>query len=237
MSRFQCRVSLNGSSQQVVDLGRFFPICGSKDWCVRLVDWVFFSTDYVVNQWNNSFIVTYGGTAYTVVVPVGNYSVSSFVSALSAALLTATGAAIVASYNVSSQVLTLTSPGVTTFSLTLLANSARLLGFDVGTSAGLATTQVGIYIPMITNSPYYGVRIKEVDLEGFDVNDFDFVIPNTGGPGNIVTRTCEPMDSVARLHNNVVGQMNVTFMDSNGNPMPLQNQNALLVFEFFKSIA
>lgn len=230
--QWQYRIILNGTGPYTFDIGRNLSALCDKQWTVRLVDWSFFSTDYVVSTANNAFSITYGATTYSITIPVGNYTIATLTSRLRELIQAATGALITCSYDVNSQLITIASPDATTLSLIIPGTPVgRLLGFAVGTTA-TSTSVTGVNLPMVTNSPWYAIKIRQAQYNGSDINGSSFIIPNTGGPGQFVYRQCEPNSGYCVLPGNLSSVFIMDFLDYNGNPLPLQSQQALLTFDF-----
>lgn len=229
---FQVRVILTTTGNNNLDIGRVLPINRGKVWTVWLSDWAFFSTDYVISGYNNTFVVTYNGTPYTIVIPIGNYTISTLVAQLQTSINTALG---ISTFTVVAGSANgyITFTGVLTFSLTLGLLVSKLFGFNAGTTS-VATSQTSICLPIVTNSPWYGLKIGRTYYNGFDQNGMSFVIPNTVSATGAVNRTTKSTDACCFLQANNESILTISFVDCNSNPVPLTNQQALFVLDFIE---
>lgn len=228
------RVYLNNTtSTGTLDFGRIIKKNKFGPHLLKLVEWSFYSVDFVVSSENNVFTVTYGGTPYSVTIPAGNYQLSGLVSALQTVLQSTVSVNFTVSYSTTTNYITVSVSGVTTFTMTLPARTAELLGFATGTTAvGLSATSS--YQPLVQNSQWYIVNLSSgAQMFGYDSNMSQFLIINDAGPGVLVTRGAKESETIVRIDQNVASLVTVSIYDAAGNLLPLGSQPALLVFEIY----
>ena len=95
------------------------------------------NTDYNINANNNKLVLQdYAGVSQTFTIPVGNYTVSTLMTALNSEFALGGGnfQNIVVTYSDSTNMYTFTTAAVSTYSLSILATSTMnsVLGFEYG---------------------------------------------------------------------------------------------------------
>lgn len=216
------------SNPQRIDFGMFIPADKCGAWEVKLIDWAFYATDWVVSSSNNTFSITIGGTTTAVTIPAGNYILTSLVAALDTALKSVS-ATLAATYDVPTGAITITNTA--SFVLTFGARAAKLLGFSVGSTAA-GTSATGSASPCCTTSAWYGLKLGNMYIDGNDSGNNTFMVTSNAVAGSLITRTAESVGNAAVLPGGVTAVADVALRDQYGENVPLRGQSYMLVFEF-----
>ena len=155
---------------------------------------------YTIDSNNTYFYILVGSTTYSATIPVGNYTIDSFVDALETALNTATSTAhYSAAYSTLTNKITITNTNNDTFRVMNTTNStrncARQSGF-VADSSSAATSQVADAVFDMNRTNYAHLTIGSSTLYTDDrLSSSTVVIPVNASSGDKIVY--EPSSNIS----------------------------------------
>ena len=180
---------------------------------VKLISCMIGNTYNNVNTTNNVIIVN--GTKYS--VPVGNYSLTDFITALQN-LLIVSNPSMVITFNSLTSNITISNNAPFTLDLTQ-SYIYQLLGFQNETFSG-SSSYTGKFTPTID----YLCLFINMSIGGFvDTsnqfgNKVTFVIQNNSNKDGYITFNCKTQYSApTRIHHQISNTINISLLDSNNN--------------------
>ena len=187
---------------------------------------------YPIRSGRNTIVINEGTTDIRVIIPDGNYDVSTFPTALKTALDAATGAARVYTVSISSTTNKITISATGTFSLMFASSSTsenmwKILGFAYQTNTSLSASQTGSMPVRLDGDEYYVLTLENIGNENmssaFNMRGLMDIIPMHGAFGDVIYY--RPNE-----HNNLVlGQMtqlkliNVRITDQDGYDLDIKD--------------
>lgn len=217
------------TNPQVFDFDTLIPETSQGNWKINLVNWAIYSTDYIVSSANNSFTVTYLAVNHVITIPNGNYYPQSLMTAINTAVVAELGVLWSFTLNSVTGMFTLTGPGA--FTITTVARSAKLLGFDVGVLSSVANAYTGPYLPYCASSPWYGVTLSGAAFPGNDPNNYSYRIPITAVPGSLNMGIGQNFKGNSVYIYNGIGTVTINIYDQFGDNLDFLGQPLMLILE------
>lgn len=190
------------------------------------------STDYVINDHNNKFIIEANNTQYICTIPKGYFTSITLATHLQTAFndptnwdsdpsieFTVAYQSASDNYKISGD-----SAFIIKFSYTQLL--AKMLGFDPSDTTS-ATDHVGIYAPQINNTPIYYISIPELEssIASIPVRAFGFVFNRQNfGSINYYQET-DYGNIVHLLNKDIATSLTVRLLDQHGNLCDIRNSD------------
>lgn len=216
------------TNPQVIDFTTLIPATADGNWKISLINWSIYSTDYVVNSLNNTFTITQNSIASDITISNGNYSVSSYVSALDTAIKAAVSNAWGAQLLSTSG--TIRIYGDLSFTIDVTSRQAKLLGFPNGTLSSVANEYIGTFLPYVASSPWYGITAAATTIPGSDSGGYAFRIPAVGIPGTLNMPPVTGVPGNSCYSYNGIGSITITIKTHYGDDLDLLGQPLMLVF-------
>lgn len=227
MSEYILRVDIT-SNPQVIDFTSLIPETAEGNWKISLINWSLFATDYVVNSLNNTFVITHNAIVTNITVANGNYTVTSYISAIDTAIKAAISNAWGANLNTVTG--TIRIYGDLAFTITTTTRQAKLLGFISGVVSSTANEYIGTLLPYVASSPWYGITASSTVIPGSDSGGYAFRIPAVGIPGTLNMPPISGVPGNSCYSYGGIGSVTFTINTHYGDTLDTLNQPIMLVF-------
>lgn len=216
------------ANPQVIDFTTLIPPTAEGNWKISLINWSIFATDYIVNNLNNTFVITHNAIVTNITVPNGNYSINTYVAALDAAIKAAISNAWGAELQSVSG--TIRIFGDLAFTIDTTDRQGKLLGFPSGTLSSTGNEYIGTLLPYVASSPWYGIEALSSTIPGSDSGGYAFRIPAVGIPGTLNMPPVSGVPGNSCYAYGGIGSVTLTIKNHYGDTLDLLGQPLMLVF-------
>ena len=162
--------SINNNGNVTFTLNQQIQIPNDVVGYVSLQELTIANTNYNIYAYNNTLVlIDYAGNTFTYTITPGNYTVTTFLVALNAQLLTGTAnfSNIVATYSDITNKFTLTCPFTSSLGISSLSTMNSCIGYPTGLNAAAYTTQIAgtstTLVTTITRANVISITLNATD--------------------------------------------------------------------------
>jgi hypothetical protein len=184
---------------------------------------------------NNQMRVTVSGTPYTVTVPDGNYTATTFATTLQALLQNAVANAWDVIFDTTTFLTTIAGTTAFTINFATVPGLATKLGWPAGMNVGPSTFITSPYVWNFSEPYCYYLRLNipsNIVATSAAADTFNFVVPTNGNSGDMLTfAKNSDFDMVGQGGEFTINSLNISITDAYGKVVNMRRANWELILE------